>query len=81
MLIQIIGKRLTYGVDKKTGNKIPNSVIHFVYDDERVEGKAVDTKWIGAHCCSPGRIIVGRRYEIEEFNNYVVKLLPIEDVN
>lgn len=79
MMVHVIGKRLAYGVDKKTGKKINNSVIHFVYDDDRVEGKAVDTKWIGAYCCSPNRIIVGNRYELEEFNNYVVKLEPIEE--
>ena len=81
MKIHVMGKRLTYGEDKKTGKKTPNSIIHFDYDDDRVEGRAVDTKWIGAYCRSPRQIIVGNWYELEEFNNYVVKLEPIEDVH
>ncbi|MGI6696659.1 MAG: hypothetical protein ACOX6O_10570 [Christensenellales bacterium] len=81
MKIQIIGKRLTSRLNKKTGQRVTDCVIHFTYEDKSVEGKAVATKWVGANYRSPNQIIVGNQYELEEFNNFVIKLAPIENAN
>ncbi len=79
MLISVLGKRTVSGVDKHTHEACSNSVVYFSYEDETVEGLAVGSKWVGAYRCPPEQIIVGKQYELQEHNNYVVKFASVTE--
>lgn len=76
MEVTVLGKRIVRKEDKKTEEVLENCVVHFKYIDDIVEGEAVRTVWVGNRCCPPENIVVGEKYDVFEFNGYVVRFCP-----
>ena len=79
MNTKVLGKKLVSGVDKNTGEARINSVVYFSYKDDSVEGVATSSVWVGAYCCPPEQIIVGNYYDLQERNNYVVRMTAVKE--
>ena len=77
MTVTVIGKRKVDGVNPKTGKMRNGTVVHLTYEDERVEGLAVASKWVDSSKCLAEHICVGQRYYSEENDRYIIKFYPI----
>lgn len=89
MFIKIIGKQFVTKEDQMTGQLHTCYIIHFIYEDDHVDGQAVATKVIGSHRCTPDAINVGDEYVLHEADHsvhletaeaYLERIQPEEDI-
>ena len=78
-IVKVVGKRFVTKINKYTKGSHVHSVIYYIYQDDKINGFVIASKWIGSYCCPPGEIRIGHWYELYEENNYVVGLQPVEN--
>ena len=72
-VVTVLGKSAVEGIDKHTQEPKTNCIIYYSYFDEKVEGVAVESRWVGDYCCPENQITIGEQYEMEVARNYVTK--------
>ena len=56
-VITVLGKWAVEGIDKHTQESKINCIVYYSYYDEKVEGVAVKSRWVGDYCCPENQIL------------------------
>lgn len=79
MIINIIGMEIVSNVNNATGQVRTGCIIHFTYDDYRVAGIAVGTKYISSQCFPFEEIHIDETYYLQESEKHSTQLQTLDD--
>lgn len=79
MVVKIAGKELVTSMCNVTGQVYTGYIIHFTFDDYKVAGIAVGTKYISARCFPLEEIHIDEEYFLLESDRYGTQLQTLDD--